>query len=309
MLFSKLGHRIHGRLIEKFRFFGKSCSSFVPTYEPAGEEELAEFKKYLHSMRFLFVITGAGISTESGIPDYRSEGVGRYARSHLKPIQYVDFLNNARVRRRYWARNYVAWRQFSSVKPNRTHAILNDWEKNGWIHWMVTQNVDSLHCKAGSRRVTELHGNGFRVCCISCERRWSREELQSYIQKLNPEWEAQVKQLAPDGDVDLDGDLDKNFRMPVCDKCRGILKPDIVFFGENVPIRTVHFVEDRLSESDGLLAIGTSLQVLSVFRLVHIAYEIKKPILIVNIGPTRADDLATIKISSNCSQVLAAAYD
>lgn len=193
----------HFRLLSVLGTAHSSRPHFVPPHSPANEDDIDEFKEFIHNSKRLLVITGAGISTESGIPDYRSEGVGLYARSSNRPVQYQDFVKKADIRQRYWARNFVGWPMFSSVLPNKTHQILSDWESEDSLHWLVTQNVDALHYKAGSKNLTELHGSAHRVECLDCKQMISRPELQDMIKGDNPMWYSQSVDMAPDGDVQL----------------------------------------------------------------------------------------------------------
>lgn len=278
--------------------------SFVPDCEPVDQGDVDLLQSFIDNNRALFVMTGAGISTESGIPDYRSEGVGLYARSTNRPVQYQDFVKSEKIRQRYWARNFVGWPRFSSFPPNISHKILSDWEKKGLVHWLVTQNVDALHFKAGSHNVTELHGSSHRVMCLSCNFKMPRTQLQNLLTELNPSWHAESVDIAPDGDVQLTQKQIEGFKVPACPKCGGNLKPEIVFFGDNVPKDRVNFVFSRLDECEAVLVLGSSLEVFSGYRFVSKAFEQKKPIALVNIGNTRADNLANLKISAKCSEVL-----
>lgn len=278
--------------------------SFVPRCDGPTDEQSAKLQDFIHKSHRLFVLTGAGISTESGIPDYRSEGVGLYATSKNRPVQYADFLKSAEIRQRYWARNYVGWPRFSSFEPNDSHKILSKWEQKGKVHWLVTQNVDALHYKAGSTRLTELHGSAHRVICLSCNHRLTRNEMQDLIRRLNPSWHAHSVQMAPDGDVSLSQEQVTGFKVPECYSCGGILKPEIVFFGDNVPRPTVELVNRKLEESDAMLVAGSSMEVYSGYRIACSAEKIGIPIAILNIGKTRADSLAQLKISARCGEVL-----
>ncbi|KAK7480065.1 hypothetical protein BaRGS_00028702 [Batillaria attramentaria] len=277
---------------------------FVPRCGEPSDDDIIQLQDFVNRSRRLFVLTGAGLSTESGIPDYRSEGVGLYATSKNRPVQYIDFLKSAVIRQRYWARNYVGWPRFSSFQPNEAHKTLSYWEHVGLVHWIVTQNVDALHYKARSLRVTELHGSAHRVVCLSCHHKTHRTEMQERIRQLNPVWHAQSQEMAPDGDVSLTQEQVEGFKVPECSRCGGILKPEIVFFGDNVPRPTVAFVLERLAESDAVLVAGSSLEVYSGYRFVNKAHEQGKPIAIINIGNTRADKFADLKISARCGHVL-----
>ncbi|CAG5117934.1 unnamed protein product [Candidula unifasciata] len=279
-------------------------NKFVPSCGDVSTHELQKLQDFINSHNKLFVLTGAGISTESGIPDYRSEGVGLYATSTNRPVIYADFLKNPSVRQRYWARNFVGWPKFSATQPNRSHYILSDWERKGRIHWLVTQNVDALHYKAGSQNVTELHGSGHRVHCLSCSFQVSRNEVQAMIHELNPGWSVEAVSIGPDGDVDIRADLIKDFQVPKCPSCGGDVKPEITFFGDNVPKSMVHLVLGKMFESDAVLVVGSSLEVYSGYRFISRASSHGMKIAIVNIGPTRGHKHADVKISGRCGDVL-----
>ncbi|XP_063171616.1 NAD-dependent protein lipoamidase sirtuin-4, mitochondrial [Candoia aspera] len=278
--------------------------AFVPASAPPDTTAIEKLQAFVVHCRRLLVLTGAGISTESGIPDYRSEGVGLYARSDRRPVQHAEFLRSAAARQKFWARNFVGWPQFSSHQPNVAHWALSHWEQLGKLHWLVTQNVDALHTKAGSRRVTELHGCTHRVVCLSCGAWVSRAQLQEHFEALNPTWTAEAHGVAPDGDVFLTEEQVRHFQVPSCSKCGGLLKPDVIFFGDNVCKEKVDFVYQRLEESDAVLVAGSSLQVFSAYKFALAARDRKLPIAIVNIGPTRADSLASLKLNSRCGALL-----
>ncbi|KAG3278910.1 NAD-dependent protein lipoamidase sirtuin-4, mitochondrial [Ictidomys tridecemlineatus] len=282
----------------------RSVEFFVPSSPPLDPEKVKELQRFITLSKKLLVMTGAGISTESGIPDYRSEKVGLYARTDRKPIQHGDFVRSAPIRQRYWARNFVGWPQFSSHQPNPAHWALSNWEKLGKLHWLVTQNVDALHTKAGSQRLTELHGSMHRVLCLNCGEKTPRGVLQERIKLLNPTWNAEAQGLAPDGDVFLSEEQVQSFQVPSCVRCGGLLKPDVVFFGDTVNPDKVNFVHRRVKEADSLLVVGSSLQVYSGYRFILTAREKKLPIAILNIGPTRSDDLACLKLNSRCGELL-----
>uniref|UniRef100_A0ABI7ZY28 Deacetylase sirtuin-type domain-containing protein n=3 Tax=Felinae TaxID=338152 RepID=A0ABI7ZY28_FELCA len=243
-----------------------SIGLFVPPSPPLDPEKIRELQRFITLSKRLLVMTGAGISTESGIPDYRSEKVGLYARTDRKPIQHGDFLRSAPVRQRYWARNFVGWPRFSSLQPNPAHWALSNWERLGKLYWLVTQNVDALHTKAGSQRLTELHGCMHRVLCLNCGEQIPREVLQERFEALNPTWSAEAHGLAPDGDVFLTEEQVRSFRVPSC-RCGGPLKPDVVFFGDTVNPDKVDFVHRRVKEADSLLVVGSSLQVSDLVRV------------------------------------------
>ncbi|XP_060256566.1 NAD-dependent protein lipoamidase sirtuin-4, mitochondrial isoform X1 [Ovis aries] len=246
----------------------RSTGLFVPPSPPLDTEKVKELQRFITLSKRLLVMTGAGISTESGIPDYRSEKVGLYARTDRRPIQHGDFVRSAPVRQRYWARNFVGWPQFSSHQPNPAHWALSNWERLGKLHWLVTQNVDALHTKAGSQRLTELHGCMHRVLCLDCGEQTPRGALQERFQVLNPTWSAEAHGLAPDGDVFLTEEEVQSFQVPSCSRCGGPLKPDVVFFGDTVKPDKVDFVHKRVNEADSLLVVGSSLQVTGLLLLV-----------------------------------------
>ncbi|XP_010879332.2 NAD-dependent protein lipoamidase sirtuin-4, mitochondrial [Esox lucius] len=278
--------------------------SFVPHSSTIDADALDRLQDFVSRATRLFVITGAGISTESGIPDYRSEGVGLYARTDRRPMQYAEYVRSAKSRQRYWARNYLGWPQFSSHQPNSGHLALRHWEEQGKIHWLVTQNVDALHSKAGHHRLTELHGCAHRVLCLGCGAVSPRADLQKRFTALNPDWGIQSGCVAPDGDVFIEDEQALHFRVPSCKDCGGILKPQVTFFGDTVDRRTVQFVHGRLVEADAVLVAGSSLQVYSGYRFLLAAAEQKTPVAILNIGPTRADHIAEVRVNARCGEVL-----
>lgn len=268
----------------------------VPAHAWLSANDVLRLEEFILSSQKLFVLTGAGVSTESGIKDYRSEGVGLYATTTQRPTNYSDFLRSASVRQRYWARNTTAWPVFSSFKPNISHKFLATLEHRDRLHWLVTQNVDSLHFKAGSRRVSELHGTVASVICLNCHVMIPRDELQERIFQENPHWSAKPEGLAPDADVFVAESAVRMFKTPHCERCGGILKPNVVFFGDSVPKRRVEEITQRLEESDACMVVGSTLETYSSFRHVRHCKELGKPLLILNIGPTRADHLADVKI-------------
>ncbi|XP_075216739.1 NAD-dependent protein deacylase Sirt4-like [Lycorma delicatula] len=278
---------------------------FVPKHNPVCEADLKHFSDFLLRCKRLLILTGAGISTESGIPDYRSDGVGLYARSNSRPLQYQIFIKSYEARRRYWARNYVGWSRFSSFQPNGVHLFLRDLElEYHKVSSIITQNVDNLHFEAGSKRVIELHGTGFRVVCLGCDMMFSRHYIQDMLKFLNPNMIETSQYIRPDGDVELSDDDVKEFTMPTCPSCHGILKPDIVFFGENVPKETTRAVDKEINFCDSLLILGSSLSTYSGLRIALKSKELRKPLAIVNIGPTRGDNIADIKIGKRCGELL-----
>lgn len=190
-----------------------STHKFVPTARGVSRAQIEEFCEFVDRGRNILVLTGAGISTESGIPDYRSQGVGLYATSKSRPVIYQDFVKSDRIRQRYWARNFIGWPRFSSVQPNISHSFLKKLEDFGKVCWLVTQNVDALHFKAGSSKVTELHGSTYRVACLRCDYKTTRHDLQIVIENLNPSWRAFSNVLAPDGDIQLSQEEIEGFQV------------------------------------------------------------------------------------------------
>ncbi|XP_014357358.2 NAD-dependent protein deacylase Sirt4 [Papilio machaon] len=279
-------------------------TAFVPAYKPPVEKDFETIRYFISRHKKILILTGAGISTESGIPDYRSEEVGLYARSNHKPVQYQEFVKYPKVRQRYWARNFVGWPRFSAVQPNATHYAIRELEKINKVSAIVTQNVDRLHHKAGSENIIELHGTGYIVKCLQCTYEVDRYELQETMMQQNPDMENSVTMIRPDGDVELSREQIEKFRVPLCPKCQGPLKPDIVFFGDNVPKERVEKVRSEVSDSDAIFVLGSSLTVYSSYRIILQAKEEKKEVAILNIGPTRADNIVDIKISTKCSNIL-----
>lgn len=252
--------------------------------------------------RRLFVLTGAGVSTGSGIPDYRGAD-GAWKRR--PPVTYQAFTGDDATRRRYWARSFVGWPMFERAQPNAAHIALADCERSGRLTCLLTQNVDGLHQRAGSREVMDLHGRLDTVRCLGCGHRLPRAELQVMLATLNPTWDVGEATSAPDGDADIEADF-AQFQVPSCPACGGMLKPDVVFFGENVPGARVRAARDALLASDGLLVVGSSLMVYSGYRFARLAAETGLPIAILTRGITRADDLATLKVDGDCTDVLPA---
>ena len=264
-------------------------------------EALAHF---LDRAKRVVALTGAGVSTASGIPEYRDRE-GRW--KHAQPVQFADFKGNHLTRRRYWARSFAGWRRMSSAAPNGAHNALVELEAQGYIDTLVTQNVDGLHTVAGNRDVVDLHGRLDAVRCLDCDWRAERQEWQRRLEEDNRGWEAPVRRVNPDGDVELDDDAYEEFEVPDCDACGGIVKPDVVFFGESVPRERVERVSDAVRRAGALLVAGSSLMVFSGYRFAKLASEAGKPIVIVNDGRTRADDIADLKLEGDCGDVLSTA--
>jgi len=251
----------------------------------------------------LVVLTGAGVSTESGIPDYRDAN-GDWKRS--PPVDFRAFMGSEAVRRRYWARSLVGWRVMGRAHPGAAHRALAQLEQAGRVALVLTQNVDGLHHAAGSRRVLDLHGRIDTVRCMACEARLPRAVLQDELLALNPDWAALEAGIAPDGDADLEGIAFDAFRVPACAACGGLLKPDVVFFGESVPRERVEAGMAAVRGCDAVLVAGSSLMVYSGFRFVQAAAAAGRPVAAVNLGRTRADELLALKVQAPCGEALEA---
>ncbi|SEC16616.1 NAD-dependent protein deacetylase, SIR2 family [Pseudomonas saponiphila] len=255
----------------------------------------------MHGKPFM-VLTGAGISTPSGIPDYRdSDGVRR----GKQPMMYQEFLAQAEARRRYWARAMLGWPRIRQARPNAAHQALVQLQAAGSIAGVITQNVDALHDQAGSLDVIELHGSLHRVLCLDCGQRSQRDAIQQQLQALNPYLAGVDAVQAPDGDTLLDPAFEARFQLPRCPYCNGErLKPDVVFFGENVAQITAARALNAVHEAAGLLVVGSSLMAYSALRLCRAVAEQGKPLLAINFGKTRADDLLSLKLGEPCDQLL-----
>ena len=262
----------------------------------------AALKSFVQSHSRIVVLTGAGCSTNSGIPDYRDTD-GQWKRT--PPVTYQAFMGTEETRRRYWARSMVGWRRFGRALPNGAHHALARLEAQGRSSLLVTQNVDRLHQAAGASNVIDLHGRLDRVRCMGCGATLSRASFQEELASANPRWLDLDAADAPDGDADLDGIDFTAFTVPACHVCGGILKPDVVFFGETVPREVVATARDHVDQADAMLVVGTSLMVYSGFRFVRGAAERGLPIAAVNLGRTRADDLLSLKVEAPCDEALA----
>jgi NAD-dependent SIR2 family protein deacetylase len=249
----------------------------------------------------LLVLTGAGCSTGSGIPEYRDDN-GDW--KHRRPVPFADFVASERVRRRYWARSLVGFARMSGARPNPAHLGLARLEQAGFVRSLVTQNVDGLHQRAGSRAVLDLHGRIDSVVCLDCGGHVSRADLQELLVAWNPRHAGLTAAATPDGDAALEGDFD-DFRVPDCPCCGGMLKPDVVLFGENVPRPRVDSVLEALAGCDALLVVGSSLMVFSGYRFCLAARAIGKPVAAINRGKTRADDLFDLKLETDCGDAVA----
>lgn len=252
--------------------------------------------------RRLAVLTGAGLSTDSGIPDYRGPDS-----PPSNPMTIRQFTSDPVYRQRYWARNHVGWRHLEATLPNAGHRALADLERTGVVAGVITQNVDLLHTRAGSRAVVNLHGTYADVVCLNCEFTMTRAHLADELEALNPgfaEWAEEVGGIAVAPDADAMVEETSSFRYVDCFRCGGMLKPDIVYFGESVPNDVVARAYSLVDDADALLVAGSSLTVFSGLRFVRHAAAHGKPVAIINRGTTRGDDMATVKLDGGCSELL-----
>ena len=253
----------------------------------------------------LVVLTGAGCSTQAGIPDYR-DAEGQWKRS--EPMRFQLFTADAHARQRYWARSMLGWHTMAQAQPTPTHQALVQLELAGFVTLLVTQNVDGLHQKAGSRKVVDLHGRIDTVCCLGCGVRSPRRALQDVLVARNPAWMNLHAAAAPDGDADLERADFSHFDVPPCDQCGGLFKPDVVFFGESVPRARVEVVRQALAEADALLVVGSSLMVYSGYRFVEDAVASGQPVAVLNQGRTRADSVLSLKVEAEVGASLQALW-
>jgi NAD-dependent SIR2 family protein deacetylase len=263
--------------------------------------EAPELVRVLAGQR-IAVLTGAGVSTDSGIPDYRGPDS-----PPSNPMTIRQFTSDPVFRQRYWARNHVGWRHMDATLPNAGHRALATLEAAGVVSGLITQNVDLLHTKAGSQTVVNLHGTYAQVVCLACRHTMTRADLAEQLELLNPGFVERAEQVggiavAPDADAMVEETA--SFRYGDCPQCGGMLKPDIVYFGENVPKERVAQSYSLVDEADALLVAGSSLTVFSGLRFVRHAAAAGRPVAIVNRGPTRGDELATVKVDSGCSELL-----
>jgi len=277
----------------------------IPTLAPLDPalEPLVDRAEALLAGRRVAVLTGAGMSTDSGIPDYRGQGA-----PVRRPMTFQTFLTDTRARQRYWAGSHLGWRHFASAAPNAGHRALADLEIAGVVNGVITQNVDGLHLQAGSRHVVDVHGSLDKVRCLTCGQQFAREDIAARMTRENP-WLAEPEnvKLNPDGDVDIDAV--EEMTVPDCTVCGGMLKPDVVFFGELVPTAKFTAATALIRSAGALLVAGSSLVVNSGIRLVDQAVKRRIPVVVVNRGITKADGRAALKIDAGTSEVLAALRD
>ena len=264
------------------------------------EEDLQRLAELVRGGK-VTVLSGAGISTESGIPDYR----GPEGKQRVTPMMYQEFVGSAVTRQRYWARSFVGWRRFAAAEPNAGHYAVARMQQSGLLGAIITQNVDGLHQRAGARDVLELHGSLAQVVCLNCGNRSGRAELEERLRIANPDFVATPHEIRPDGDVVLDDEEVRRFQLVRCLVCGSdLLKPDVIFFGESVPKVLVERCFAEVERSDTLLVLGSSLQVMSGYRFVLRAAELGTPVAIVTRGITRGDDQATIRIDAPLGETL-----
>lgn len=269
--------------------------------------QLVELSEFMQRYPRLVVLTGAGVSSECGIPDYRDAN-GAWKRT--PPVQHQAFMTSEVTRQRYWARSLIGFRAIQDARPGPAHRALAQLETLGHVSTLITQNVDGLHQRAGSRRVIDLHGRAEMVRCMGCDARRMRYDLHAELAARNPDWLGLDAAVGPDGDADLEGLDFSTFRTVDCARCgSGLLKPDVVFFGDNVPRPRAEAAFAAVEEADALLVVGSSLMVYSGYRFARRAARAGKPIACVNLGYTRADALYSLKVAAPVGQTLAAVAD
>lgn len=263
----------------------------------AGDSQFEQAVDILRGRR-IAVLTGAGVSTDSGIPDYRGEGA-----PVRTPMTFQQYLGDTEYRKRYWAGSHLGWKRFAGANPNAGHIALAEMEATGLVNGIITQNVDGLHIRAGSQRVVDLHGTMDRVRCLTCGQSFARADIAGRITAANPWLETpDAVELSPDGDVQV-GAVD-DFVIPDCTVCGGVLKPDVVFFGEFVPVEKFSEASALVQKADALIIAGSSLIVNSGIRLLETAARKKLPIIVINRGITKGDSRAAVKLETGASETL-----
>lgn len=278
-----------------------------PRVAPApADDDAGKLPAFFRNHPRIAVLTGAGCSPDSGIPDYRDADGGW---KHRRPMQFAEFRDSEPARRRYWARSLAGWQRVRNARPNPAHRALSRLEAAGRITAVITQNVDGLHQAAGSRRVIDLHGRIDRVVCLGCRRVIPRERMQSWLLRCNPQWPGGTETARPDGDADP-GEADcARFHVPECPECSGVLKPDVVFFGEGVPRSRVETSRRAILSADALLVVGSSLMVWSGYRFARLAAQAGRPVAAVNLGRTRADAILAFRAVGGCGPLLSRVVD
>jgi NAD-dependent SIR2 family protein deacetylase len=265
------------------------------------DENLRRLAGFLEHHHRVLVLTGAGMSTASGIPDYRDKDGVRRGNA---PTQGPEFRKHEMVRKRYWARSMIGYPVLSRAQPNAGHRAIADLAAAGRLSALMTQNVDGLHQAAGSSDVLELHGNIHKVVCLDCHASYSRAFVQTMLEDANPGFTGTTAPAAPDGDAHVEPEALEHFHLPFCLHCGGTLKPDVVFFGDGVPAASTAEAFARMEQADALLVVGSSLMVFSGFRFCRMAAGSGKPIAAVNLGKTRADEMLALKVEASAEQAL-----
>ncbi|XP_071736272.1 NAD-dependent protein deacylase SRT2-like [Rutidosis leptorrhynchoides] len=320
-LFSSLNNAnevVHSAIKTTIPFQGsvRYVRTLVPNSKPPTQKDVNLLSEFFDRSKNLVVLTGAGISTECGIPDYRSPG-GAYNTGY-KPMIHQEFMGSSRVRSRYWAKHYESWKKFSEAKPGPAHTALATLEKANRISFMMTQNIDRLHHQAGSKPL-ELHGTMHDVTCVKCDLSISRKKFQDQVNSLNPTWAKAIESLAtrknsddslglkksPNGDIEIDENFwESKLQIPSCSRCNGILKPKVVFFGDNIPKHIITRSIKAAEECDAFLVLGSSLTVVHPFQLLRDAHDAGAATAIVNIGKTEADRFVDLKIDAQVGKIL-----
>lgn len=265
------------------------------------QRDCEALQQFLDAHRKIVVLTGAGISVSSGIPAYRDrEGIWQ----SRAPIHHQEFMQDAARRQHYWARSMSGWPAVRDAQPNAAHVALSTLERYDRVELLITQNVDRLHQRAGSRKVVDLHGRLDRVQCMACNTMHNREQIQQQLTRENKPLDGVTAGLRPDGDADVAEPCVRHIKIPGCHRCGGLLKPDVVFFGGHVPRERVQACMAAVERADALLAVGSSLQVYSGFRFCRHAAEMGKALALINPGKTRADSLAALKLHADCEPLL-----
>jgi NAD-dependent SIR2 family protein deacetylase len=264
-------------------------------------DDIDKLARFLRRHRNVLALTGAGMSTASGIPDYRDKDGVRRGRA---PVQGPEFRRSDAVRRRYWARSMVGYPTLAQAAPNHGHHALAALEQGGALGAVITQNVDGLHQRAGSQKLIELHGNIHGVVCLDCRTQYARGAIQEQLLRENPQLAGSNAQPLPDGDAQLEPEALEHFSVPQCGNCGGVLQPDVVFFGDTIPRDRTELALQTMAEADALLVVGSSLMVFSGYRFCKLAAETGKPIAAINAGVTRADALLFLKLALSAETAL-----
>ena len=264
------------------------------------EDSISCLKRFVEKKEKATVLSGAGISVGSGIPSYRN-AQGEWKAG--KPIAHQDFVKNESARQRYWLRSYAGWRRMSEAKPSKAHFALQRLQAKGKISTIITQNVDRLHQAAGSKNVLDLHGRLDQVTCLSCSKIYGRGFIQVMLKKKNPFLE-ESESINPDGDANIESSFTDDLKIPLCEICGGILKPNVVFFGDSVDKNLVEKAYHSVASADALIVIGTSLSIFSGYRFLRQAAKLKLPVLVINPGRFRGEELADIHLAQNADEVL-----